>query len=155
MPLVQAEVLGAVREGEEPGLTDVPARECLEDGLQEPTPDAAIPVAGIDAERPEEAERAPARCEDRPDDVAVELGGPGVLGRGAKPRAHAVGVAERRARIRQAANRPERKPHHMVRGLDVVGAHRSDVNGALERHVPQDAAAGRRSNVEPGRCSRS
>ena len=34
MLLVQAEVLGAVREGEEPGLTDVPARERLEDGLQ-------------------------------------------------------------------------------------------------------------------------
>ena len=153
--LVQAEVLGAVREREEPGLTDVPAREGLEDGPQQQASDAAIPEVGMDAEWAEEAERPPPRSEHRPHDVAVELGGPGALRRRTEPRPHAVGVTERGARIGEAANRPERQPQHLVRGVEVVDVHGSDVHCALERHVSQDAAAGRRSNVEPGTCSRS
>ena len=153
--LIEAEVLGAVSEREEPGLTDVPAREGLENGAEQSAADATIPEVGMDAERAEEAERPPAGGEHRSHDVAVELGGPGALGRRTEPRAHAVAVTERGARIGQAANRPERKPQHPVRGVEVVGAHGPDVHGALERHVSQDAAAGRRSNVEPGRCSRS
>src|SRR5688572_19612854 len=125
-------MLGAVREGEEPGLTNVPARERLEDGPQQLASDAAIPEAGMDAERAKEAERAPARCEHRPYDFPVDLGGPGTLRRGTEPRAHGVGIAERGARIGETANRPEREPQYPVRRVEVLGAHGPDVHGALE-----------------------
>ena len=135
-------MLGAVREGEEPGLPDAPALERLEHGLQQPASDAAIPEAGMDGERAEEAERAPARCEHRPDDLAVDLGDPGALRRGAEPRADEVAVAERGARIGEAANRPERQPQHPVRSVDVVGAHGPDDGAHGSRAVPTSSDIG-------------
>ena len=51
-----------------------PPFERLEDRLEQPAGDAAIPELGMDGERAEEAERAPAGREHRANDVAVDLG---------------------------------------------------------------------------------
>ena len=83
--LVEAQVLGARREGEEPGLPHAPAFERLQDRLEQPARDATIPEVGMDGERAEEAERAPAGCEHRSHDGAVDLGYPCAIRRGAKP----------------------------------------------------------------------
>ena len=139
--LVEAEVLGARCEGEQPGLPEIPALEGLEHGLKQPASDALTPEPGVDAERAHEAERAPARREHRPHHLAVELGSPGALGRRSEPRAHDVAISERGVRVGEAPNRPECQPHDSIRGIEVVGAHRPDVHCApgsdasgLERH---------------------
>jgi hypothetical protein len=54
--LVQTEMLGARRKGEEPGLPDIPASERLEYRPEQPASDALIPEAGVDGEGAEEAE---------------------------------------------------------------------------------------------------
>jgi hypothetical protein len=119
-------VLGAVREGEQADMPGLPARECLEGGLDQALSDAPSPEARMDRERPEEPDTAPVDRKVGPDQLAVHLGGKarGRIGQVAGP--YRTGVAAEAQGIRKPEEGAEGEATDPVGSRQVRRAQRSD-----------------------------
>ena len=127
--LVQADVLGAVRKGVQPGMPGTPLLEKSHRGLEQPLGDTLLPEIGANRQRPEEPHAAPVGGEVGADEYAVQLGGQ----RGARIRPPArpneVGVARKAHRIRHPDESPEGEPKNPIRLRQVALPHLANDQG--------------------------
>ena len=156
--LVQADVLGALGEGEQAGVAGLPRREDVHGRVEQPLGDATVPVGGRHGERTEEADTAPVGREVGPDQLTVDLGGHrgGRVGRPAG--ADELGVAEEVLGIGSAEEGAERQPEDPVGPVEVGLDERADdhLGGIGHEPIPlldptpqRTAARARRGGVPP------
>src|SRR5439155_24924028 len=71
---VEPDMLGALREGEEPGMADAPALENVAGGGDQALTDTRVPQIGPRRQRPEKPDAAPIGREIRAGERAILLG---------------------------------------------------------------------------------
>ena len=138
---VGPDMLCALREGEQPGMADVPLRERLADRADEALADAAVPQIRADRQRAEKADAAPPRRKVGTDHATVLLGreGGGVLGAEASP--HIIEIGPEILRIRCPQKGPERYPKKPFRFGKIGFCERADVGHSSPPVLPSPMCA--------------
>lgn len=132
--LVEADVLGAVWEGEQARAAHAPLVEDGHGGVEQALRDSAVPVLGQDGKRSEEGERSPAGGYVRADEAAVVVRGddPGI-GR-APARSHEVAVAHEFGGIGHAEEGSEGDAYDAVGLGEIALFEGADFDGEICGH---------------------
>src|SRR5271169_5102166 len=128
-------MLSALREGEQPGMAGVPAREQLHCRIEQALRDGPVPVLRGDGQGPEETDTAPVGGEIRSDQTAIEFCGEPAARVRLPPGPDTIRVTRELFRFGHPEERAERHPENPVSLVQILLGERPDTHPGGIAHV--------------------